>query len=626
MQYMLIAAAAGALALSAAAQQEPTPAPAPSKQQPQKAPAAGAAKQQPKAPAPADMLVVNSAGLEKLLVDTKDAGLLEALRLVDDRVLDLPGELDQPFPAPAIRLAFDLLTGPLVLQTGMNPGAAEGGLPFYAQVAFSGRTAAEATEAARNLAGVLQMMTGMPAQAVPGRAGVSALEMPNGMTVYHGSERSGEFAVGVNRLLAPAARPASGLPKGVEPIVTVRLDAAAAQPLVEMILMQFGPGSQQIRDQLVLYNLVGPEASSFTAAIGQGADRCHAWWKYSNYGRVAQQTPVIAREPLAERDMAMIPEDAVWAVVARMRVGRLLDSFRQSLGAEVVDAALQEATAELGFDPERDLLAHLGNAYGFYTSESTGGGLMSAVAFVEVSNPAALEATLGRIDERVNAMAREEARGYVRLRTSARGPHQVTTLTFPGLPIPLEPSWALSKGWLVAAATPQALAAALDRGTAGGKSLLDNKRFREMGGDGWRKATSVTFLDTPHLVRSGYGLTSMLCSALSNAVCAPGSPDRFQGPILPPLAQLLDGAKAWVSLYGFEGEDLVGTSQGDRSVLVNVAGLAGLVAECAPMTAPLIAGAAAGAEQAARAAEEAERAARQAAEEARRARDADEPE
>ncbi len=571
MRYMLIVAAAGLLA---AAPKTPV---APAKAEPQKAPGG-------------DVLVVNSAGLSKLLVDKKDAGLLEALRLVDERVLDLPAELEQPFPAPAIRLALDLLAGPLVLQAGMNPNAAEGGLPFYAQIAFSGRTADEATEAARNISGALQMMTGMPGQAVPGRAGVNSLALPNGMTVYHGTERAGEFAVGVNALRAAATRPASGLPKGVEPVLTLRLDAAAAQPLVEMILAQVGPDAEDVRNQLLLYNLIGPDASSFTAAVGHGADRCHAWWKYSNYGRIAQRSPIVAREPLVEKDMAMIPEDAVWATVARMRISRILDTFRQTLGPEAVEAGLQEATAELGFNPERDLLAHLGSAYGFYTSESNGGGLHSAVLFMEVSNPAALDATLARIHQQVNGLAREHAKGYVRLRTTARSGVQVTTLTFPGLPVPLEPSWAVAKGWLIVGATPQGLAAALDRAAAGGKSLVDNKRFREMGGDGWRKATSVSFMDTPRLARGGYGLTSMLCSALSNAVNSPASPDRFQGTILPPLAQLLDGAKASVSLYGFEGEDLVGTSQCDRSMLVNIAGATGLLGECVPVTAPLLAG------------------------------------
>src|SRR5687767_1229314 len=41
-----------------------------------------------------------SAGLEGILVDPKDKGLAEALRLIDERVFELPGELDQPIPAP----------------------------------------------------------------------------------------------------------------------------------------------------------------------------------------------------------------------------------------------------------------------------------------------------------------------------------------------------------------------------------------------------------------------------------------------------------------------------------------------------------------------------------------------
>src|SRR5688572_4716589 len=66
--------------------------------------------------AAADALVIYSAGADALLSDPKDAGLLRALKMLDERVLELPREVeDESMPAPAIQLALQLLMSPMSL-------------------------------------------------------------------------------------------------------------------------------------------------------------------------------------------------------------------------------------------------------------------------------------------------------------------------------------------------------------------------------------------------------------------------------------------------------------------------------------------------------------------------------
>jgi hypothetical protein len=101
----------------------------------------------------------------------------------------------------------------------------------------------------------------------------------------------------------------------------------------------------------------------------------------------------------------------------------------------------------------------------------------------------------------------------------------------------------------------------------------------QMGGNHWEGAIYVGFLDTPRLARSGYGLAQLACSALANGVRSPTDPERDPGPILPPFNALMNGAKASVSIYRLDGDDMVGTFQSDRSFMVNLCGGLGLIGQ-----------------------------------------------
>jgi prepilin-type processing-associated H-X9-DG protein len=538
----------------------------------------------PPASAGDDALVLYSAGLDRLLVDEKDQALLGALRLVDDRLAELPAELNRhDIPVPMIRLALDLLTSPLFLQAGTiedaDPAA---GPPFYAQIVFTETKAGDAARFADRTGWMLQMMGLEPRGPMPGRPEISVFDA-HGMPLYHGSAGPGEHVLALNRLdEGPRRAPDPGLPDGVEPVLAMAFNGPAAQPFVEMMLARMGPGGPPLREQLSMYGLAGPEASSFSGALGYAHDRAHGAWRYTNYVQVAQRWDSLVREPLTRRDMAMVPADATFAEVGRFRLSGLGEMLRMMApeleGMEPHDDPFQVFTELTGLDLEQDLLAHLGQTYGFYASDSTGGGgLMSSVLFLEVTNAQALGESLGRLTGVINERSRLHARGYVQLRAFQREGVMLTTLTFPGLPIPLEISWTIHGGYLIAGAAPQAVIGAVRQAGGAGPSLANNASFRRMGGDAWQDALQVKFTDIPRLARSGYGLTQLLCAAIANGVRSPADPQRDPGLILPPYGELMDGASASVSIVRLDGNDLVGTIQSDRSLLVNLCGGLGMI-------------------------------------------------
>ncbi len=71
----------------------------------------------PPASAGGDALLIYSGGLERMMVDDKDQGLVKALRMVKNRVGELPAELNNPMsPYQHIQLVYDLLTNQILIR------------------------------------------------------------------------------------------------------------------------------------------------------------------------------------------------------------------------------------------------------------------------------------------------------------------------------------------------------------------------------------------------------------------------------------------------------------------------------------------------------------------------------
>ena len=88
---------------------------------------------------------------------------------------------------------------------------------------------------------------------------------------------------------------------------------------------------------------------------------------------------------------------------------------------------------------------------------------------------------------------------------------------------------------------------------------------------------TITFLDTPRMLKDGYGMMNLACSALTNGTRSRVDSARSAGVIMPPYHELMRGAKASVSVSRVDGRDYVTEGRGDRSMLVNMTGMVGLV-------------------------------------------------
>jgi prepilin-type processing-associated H-X9-DG protein len=560
------------------------------------APAAPAAAPQNK-PAPAatpaaDALVVYSAGMEAMLVDPRDAGLVRALKMLDERIGELPRELDEDeIPAPAIQLALQLLMGPMSLRGGLlnMDGGEPNGPPFYAQLSFYGN--AETTADLAGRVGAMLIEHGAPApQDAPNMPGMQMIDA-DGVPVFLGTAKGdaahggSAFVVAVNKTAnSDLTIDPSGLPNGVKPAFAFTLDAKELQPVVEMMLAEASEDEAQIvKQQLALSGLYGPNASRISVVTGQGKDRAHTFMRYTHLRKIMADSGLLPDGGITEADLKRIPADASCAQVSRMNLQGTLqmlkDMAQQAMQAEGQEGdPFQMVQEAIGIHPQRDLVDHLGQTAGMYMSDATGGGgLASLVGFIAVKNPDGLNQTIARLRGMANQLSQQHARGYVRIAERDVNGHKIMTVLFPGLPVPLEISWAMADGYLYAAGSPNALLAAMHQGKSASKDITHNDRFKEMGGSHHKDAIQIRFIDTPRLIGQGYGLVSMGASALANAVRSPTDLKRDPGFIMPSYQELMKDAKATVMIARFEGDDMILTAEGDRSLLVNACGMAGAI-------------------------------------------------
>lgn len=535
-----------------------------------------------------DALVIQSGGLDRLLVDERDAALKQALRMLGDRLAHLPIEADQPdMPGHLFKLACDLLMGPMSARIGLDPNAdPEMGPPFTARLTFHAPNPDVARERAKTLAETVAGGMGAELQPHPDQPDTHLLDL-GGPALTFGMKRTPGGAATViafNDAGGPEQPIGDlGLPAGVEPAWAMKLDMGAAMPFIEMMLEQAGPEGEMIRGQLAMMGMTPEAPMRLTLAAGHGPEVTHMVMRYANFAASPVNKAMISRTPLSARHLGMIPPDATYAQISQMRIAGLveyLDSMirtaQEEAGADVQDP-LDMLRQETGIDLRGGFINHLGETIGLYMSDTTGGGgFISGVAFIEVKDEAAVRGTLDQIAAFANEMAAEHAKGYVRLRRRMVNGHEMMTLNFPGLPVPMEVSMSVSNGFLWVGASPQAMLAGLDYARSNGRGLLAHPRFR-VNEAMLAKATTITFLDTPRMLTGGYTFASMAASALSNAVQVPGDVERDPGIILPPLPVLAKNAQPMISLGWMEGDDMVSHATSDRSMLVNLCGVAGTI-------------------------------------------------
>lgn len=530
-----------------------------------------------------DTLYVWSGGLDALMVDPKDAGVREALRHLGARMLELPAETGSPeIPGDALDLAAGLFLGPMSFSVGPAEGEAAADMPVRAQMTFRGATADEARRRADKLTAILSNY-GVPSLGMDEATGLSVLDL-GGIQVRHGVARAGRpdtLVVGTDLDLGERELGTLDLPKGVAPAAAFRLDYGS---MSDMLAMFGGPEAAEALQVAGLDDMV------LQGAIGHGADRSFATMRmidWVTYATASHSLPTGAIEPAA---LALIPSDATIALVARTNLRSITQAMRSAteFGEDMTGEAggmtdqtggvdpfaiLREFT---GVDVETELLGNLGETMGVYTSDSTGGGgYFSGVAFVRVTDEAALRVALERLEGRIEDIAADQGLPGFAMRHAQHAGADITTITVSGWPIPIEPSWAIQGGWLFASASVQGLRAALDQAARPESDLLDNEGFRAQVTGSLDDLVSLTYIDVPRFAREGYPVAAMLGAALSNGLSSANEPDRVAVGIVPGYAAFARGARATVALGRIEGDDFVIRGQGDRSMLVQMAGVVG---------------------------------------------------
>lgn len=526
------------------------------------------------APAPQheELLTLWIADSGQLLRHKKDRGLASALALVQPRLEELPGEFPNfQYPPQMVAWATALIGNEKSLRIGRDDSASP--IPLALQLDWTQADPEAARRTAAELAAFLGQMGAPVAEADAN--GWVPMEAPMPLPLGFGP-RGNAVSVGVgNAFDGPLEVAAPQLPGGIEPDMLARIDVSGMSDLVLENMAMAAPEESELAEKII--GLLALDELTIHYASGADDTHTHGVMSMPGYGAALRARGVLPEQGIAAAHLKAVPVDATWASLVRIDLQGVLDlalaATADLLAANGVEDPVEMFTQVSGIHIERDVLDHLGGTFGMYASDTTGGGgLASMVAFVEVASPAGLLPFLERMQGLANGIGFAEAEGYVQVRGWERGGTRCWTLTFPGLPVPLELSMALSGDLLVFGATPMALGLAMDQAAGAGSSLLDHPGFRAALPGEAAGSYSVGFMDTPRMVRDGYGLLTLAASALANGTRSRRDETRDAGSILPPYHELMKGAQATVSVLRMDAGDLVNHTRSDASMMVNVAG------------------------------------------------------
>jgi len=548
-----------------------------------------------------DAIVLYSAGIDGILDDPKDANLHAALVMMEQNGLSLPPDAGERGAAIANLLA-SVAMSELDMRMTMASGPVDPQMPFGLSVSSRGNAGVSAEELINRLRHVMSL-TGAPpvgpSEAHPGL--MTTLVAPNqGPPVVFGSEDGqAVFVVNADPQFGAIDWSGCGLPAGVDPLMGAIVDFSAMQPILGVAAM-FEPQAAAFMSS---FGIMGPDAMRIEFAMGRGDNLMHIGGRIANYGKHFGSD--LVAEGIQRANLQVIPADAVDVQVSRFNLktflGGLLamaDSFAPPMGEgpggepiKASDMARQQAKMMLGVDPKTELIDYLGDSFAMYRSVSTGGGgLMSGVMAIGLSNADGMATTLGTLSARVNAMAAPMTQGYVQLSSwSHPDCGEVISLTFPGVPVPFELSLVVRGDWLLATLTPQAMVAAC-RQLGSKTSIMDNPRFASAVGRDAIGAVQVHFTDIPSQLADGYGIATGIMNAISNYTRPRTDASTGIPLVMPPYAELIEGASPCVLTVRTQGDDLVYAGTCDSSVNVLVTGLAANIASMLPLVAPMALG------------------------------------
>lgn len=553
------------------------------------------------------LIAFKRAGLGDFLVDDKDKNLKAAIAMLQSRINELPQESEGQFPQEAlngVEQVFNVISRPSRFAVTFNPQSNVGGLMGYGVVASSmfetqeqaGSFGEFVDDSVRANQGALpklsKIYTGMRTMTVPGgklsfgpRAGNKTYD------VFFGSVPDDVDA-------ACEAIPPHTI-EGLKPVVTGSFDGEALTPLTNLVGMFAGQASSAALtdyfDNIHKIGLVGPGAVKGTFEMGYTADAMRSRIVVNNAAKALEASDMTTAR-LTAAELNIVPADVHTAVISLISSKNWQSTFDQIRNAtetpegenpfaEGVNWINQKA----GINIEKDLPAALGGFGGVYSSASSGGGFLGLVAFFSFKDRDAFITLHDKLvklaGDQVRAADPRAAR-YIKLREWKHENVSYYTLTPVGLPVPLEFTYVMSDRVLLAGLTPQSVMSAVKQASGkGDKGILSRKDLAPLD-VAKQELLSLTFYDTLTQARKGYNVTTMLGSAVSNAVRSPmGDASREPGIIVPSINELLANVKPSVQFSHRSNGSIIMEHSSDRSALVMVSSVIGTASDVAPLIA-----------------------------------------
>lgn len=546
-----------------------------------------------------DALLVWSAGASATLASELDARLAEAIRAAPRRASELATELEDPsFPSEAAELALETVASPWELRASIdtsNPAE----MPFRAQLSARADDPRSAHERATTFTRLITA-AGVPSLGV-NQAMHGLVQVPlEGMNVFHGIAQDGDpstwrIALGAPELEARALGTLD-LPEGSTPFFAFKIDFRA---------IENGLAAVEPEVAATFGQSVAGQGDAIQGGFAHRGGRIVGGIRVRGWEAAQEDAGLEIARPISREDLELVPGDVAWAAVGTANARAGFAMLRKTLADGAAQADLGEGSdpiamlsALAGFDVEGDLVATLGDAWGVYRSDAGGGaGWLSTVAFVRVDDQERLARTLDELEAHIAELSMQFARGYVAVRPVTLAGVEARVLAFPGLPVPLELSWALAHGAWWFAATPQALEAALAHaalvadaqpGTSSSAArkrldrtgtLLDSAALEGLSSGDLESLYALSVLDVERYARDGYAATAAFGSALSNGLSSPSDTERAPTLLVPGFDELVIGAGTAVSLTRLVDGDLVTTTSSHGSMLVNVAATLGWLGE-----------------------------------------------
>ncbi|MBK7406080.1 MAG: hypothetical protein IPJ41_16110 [Phycisphaerales bacterium] len=551
-------------------------------------------------------------GMSSFFVDQRDAGLRDALAMLPDRVAELPAELENmpPEAAGLIQLFLKTIAKPArvaILYDGDNPSGGFFGYGFVASVQCANE--GEVDEIRDAILGLTNQITeerGVEIPLEPSKRfkGMSEMMLPFGLLSFGPRKaESGwryEIVVGtVNDPDGAFAQPMSLVEeRGFKSFLTGSVDFSTLTPASKLVRNFAGTQNEMVNEFLGRFTemgLIGDEAMRIEFQAGATPSASVSKMIVRGAAKYAKHL-ALPTEAITAAELRAVPADAYGASIGKASFASIDRAVEQMTEQGLpVQNFLDEFEDATGVDLVEDVFHSLGGTFALYNAESTGGGsLLSAVAMMTIKDHDRFTDALRSLANVANDKLEEAGKPGMYVAIEHWVPEagiDVLSLRFPGLPVPFEFSFAMTDSWFIGALTPQAAVAAARQAIGkGDDGLTANPRFAPVFKEHGKGATQISFVDTPRSLRAGYPILSLMASGVSNLVRSPTDHGvRDPGMILPLYRDLLgSNPVASVRITRWEGEDLVTSGWGDRSLLVNAGGDMGVASAALPLAAAAI--------------------------------------